>query len=210
MRRLRWLTFTLALPLVYVVVLYQATRPPKPVYTFPQHTVMTVTDKGGPAILHAPPAIYPPQALRAKVEGSVILQVTIAADGTVARAVAISGPEPLRRAAIDNVRQWQFEAKAQETQIDVGFSPRHATHSLAPPEPVRRTAPVYQGSLHGSVRVVAMVDPQGRVESVQPVTGPGKLVPAALESVRQWTFRPMLRDGKPEHGTAVVEVPFGL
>jgi TonB family protein len=210
MRRLRWLTFTLALPLVYVVVLYQATRPPKPVYTFPQHTVMTVTDKGGPAILHAPPAIYPPQALRAKVEGSVILQVTIAADGTVARAVAISGPEPLRRAAIDNVRQWQFEAKAQETQIDVGFSPRHATHSLAPPEPVRRTAPVYQGSLHGSVRVVAMVDPQGRVESVQPVTGPGKLVPAALESVRQWTFRPMLRDGKPEYGTAVVDVPFGL
>src|ERR1035441_63426 len=104
MRRLRWLTFTLALPLVYVVVLYQATRPPKPVYTFPQHTVMTVTDKGGPAILHAPPAIYPPQALRAKVEGSVILQVAIAADGTVARAVAISGPEPLRRAPPANAR----------------------------------------------------------------------------------------------------------
>jgi TonB family protein len=78
------------------------------------------------------------------------------------------------------------------------------------PEPVRRTAPVYQGGLHGSVRVVAMVDPQGRVESVRPVTGSEKLVPAAVESVRQWTFRPMLRDGKPEYGTAVVDVPFGL
>src|ERR1017187_2795666 len=111
-----------------VMVLYLATRPPKPVYTFARHTVVTVTDKGGPAILHAPPAIYPPQALRAKVEGSVILNVTIAADGTVARAVPISGPEPLRRAAIDNVRRWQFEAKAQEAQIDVGFSPRYATH----------------------------------------------------------------------------------
>src|ERR1039457_7546155 len=96
MRRLRWLTFTLARALVYVVVLSRAPRPPKPVYTFPQHTVMTVTDKGGPAILHAPPAIYPPQALRAKVEGSVILQVTIAADGTVARAGRVSRPEPLR------------------------------------------------------------------------------------------------------------------
>jgi TonB family protein len=210
MRRVRWLTVTLALPLVYVVVLYQATRPPKAVYTFAQPTVMTVTDKGGPAVLHAPPAIYPPQALRAKVEGSVILKVTIAADGTVAQAVPVSGPEPLRQAALDNVRQWQFEAKAQETQIDVGFSPRYVTHSLALPEPVRRTAPVYQGSLHGSVRVVAMVDPEGRVESVHAVTGPGKLVPAAVESVRQWTFRPMLRDGRPEHGTAVVDVPFGL
>src|SRR5664280_2780591 len=152
MTRLRWLTITLALPLVDVVVLYQATRPPKPVYTFAQHTVMTVTGKGGPAILHAPPAIYPPKALRAKVEGSVILKVTIAADGTVARAVPISGPEPLRRAAIDNVRRWQFEAKAQETRIDVGFSPRYATHSLALPEPVQRTMPVYQGRMHGSVR----------------------------------------------------------
>src|SRR5450759_1737956 len=210
MSRLRWLTITLALPLAYLAVLYLATRPPKPIYTFAQHTVMTVTGKGGPAILHAPPVVYPPQALRDRVEGSVVLTVTIAADGTVTRAVPISGPKPLRQAAVDNVRQWQFEAKAQETQIDVGFSPRYATHTLALPEPVRRTAPVYKGMLHGSVRVVAMVDPQGRVEFVQPVTGPEKLVPAAVESVRQWTFRPMLRNGKPVHGTAVVDVPFGL
>jgi len=210
MARLRWLTITLALPLVYLAVLYQATRPEKPIYTFARHTVMTVTGTGGPAILHAPPVVYPPQALRDRVEGSVVLTVTIAADGTVTRAVPVSGPEPLRQAAADNVRQWQFEAKAQETQIDVGFSPRSATHSLALPEPVRRTMPVNQGRMHGSVRVVAMVDPQGCVEFVHPVTGPEKLVPAALESVRQWTFRPMLRDGKPEHGTAVVDVPFGL
>ncbi len=64
--------------------------------------------------------------------------------------------------------------------------------------------------MHGSVRVVAMVDPQGRVEFVRPVMGPENLVPAAVESVRQWTFRPMLRNGKPEHGTAVIDVPFAM
>ena len=210
MARLRWLMITLALPLAYVVVLYLATRPPKATYTFAQHTVMTVTDKGGPAILHAPDAVYPEPALRDRVEGSVILKVAIAADGTVARAVPINGPEPLRQAAVDNVRHWQFEAKAQETQIDVGFSLRSVTRSLMAPEPVRRTAPVYQGKLHGRVRVVATVDPEGRVEHVQPVTGPETLVAAAVESVRHWTFRPMLRNGKPVHGTVVVEVPFGL
>jgi TonB family protein len=210
MTRLRWLTITLAPPLAYLAVLYQATRPPKALYRFANPTVMTVTDRGGPAVLHGPDVVYPAQALRDRVEGSVTLKVSIAADGTVARAVPISGPEPLRRAAADNVRQWQFEAKARETQIDVGFSLHSVTHSLASPEPVRRTAPVYQGRLHGSVRVVAMVDPAGRVEFVQPVTGPEKLVPAAVESVRQWTFRPMLRNGKAEHGTAVVDVPFGL
>jgi TonB family protein len=210
MARLRWLMGTFALPLAYIAVLYVATRPPQATYVFATPTAMTVTDRGGPPVMHAPPVIYPPQTLRARVEGRVVLKISIAGDGTVRQAVAISGPEPLRNAAVDNVRQWQFEAKAQEAQIDVGFSPRDATHSFTLPQPVRRTVPVYRGSLHGRVRVVAMVDPEGRVEFVQPVTGPELLVPAAVESVRHWTFRPMLRNGKPEHGTAVVDVPFGL
>jgi protein TonB len=86
---------------------------------------------------------------------------------------------------------------------------RGATYSIALPEPVRRVAPIYRGRERGSVRVVVMVDTEGRVEFVQPVTGPEMLVPAAVESVRRWRFRPMLRNGKPEHGTAVVDVPFG-
>jgi outer membrane biosynthesis protein TonB len=108
------------------------------------------------------------------------------------------------------VRQWQFEAKAQETQVDVAFSLRGVTRSLALPEPVKRTVPSYRGRERGSVRVVVLVDPEGRVQFVQPVTGPETLVPAATESVRHWTFRPMLRNGEPVHGTAVVDVPFGL
>ena len=44
MARLRWLAITLVPPLLYLAVLYWATRPPKPEYKFAQHTVMTVTD----------------------------------------------------------------------------------------------------------------------------------------------------------------------
>ena len=44
MARLRWLTITFALPLVYLAVLYLATRPPKPEYKFAEHTVMTVSE----------------------------------------------------------------------------------------------------------------------------------------------------------------------
>jgi outer membrane biosynthesis protein TonB len=60
------------------------------------------------------------------------------------------------------------------------------------------------------VRLVVVVNAEGRVEFVQPVTGPEPLVPVAAESVRHWKFRPMLRNGQPVHGTAVVDVPFGL
>lgn len=210
MAKLRWLAITLAPPLLYLAALYVATRPPKPVYTFAGPTVMTVSDLGGPPILHAPEVIYPPQALRDGVEGSVTLKVAIAADGTVERAVPIDGPEPLRRAAADNVRCWQFAAKAQQTTIEVAFSLRYITRSLSPPEPLSRTLPAYKGGLRASVRVVAMVDPQGRVEFVHPITGPENLMPAAAAAVRQWTFRPALRNGKPRHATAVVEVPFGF
>src|SRR5450755_960696 len=116
MSRVRWLATTFGLPLAYLAMLYYATRPRKAEYGFANPTAMTVSDRGGPAILHAPNAIYPAQALRNRVEGSVTLKVTIGADGAVTQAAAVSGPEPLRQAAVDNVRQWQFEAKAQETQ----------------------------------------------------------------------------------------------
>jgi TonB family protein len=209
MARLRWLLLTLGPPLIYLVPVYLATRPAEVPHKFANPTVMTVSEDGGPAMLHAPPAVYPLQALLQRVEGRVTLEVGIAADGTVVRARAIAGPAVLREAAIGNVWQWQFEAKAQETRVDVVFSLSHATRSFTLPEPFRRVVPRYRGTLRGTVRVVATVDIEGRVEFVQPVTGPEKLVAPAVEAVRRWWFRPMLRDGKPERGTVVVDVPFG-
>lgn len=47
MTRLRWLAMTFAPPLLYLALIYQAMRPPKPVYTFANPTVVTVTDSGG-------------------------------------------------------------------------------------------------------------------------------------------------------------------
>jgi TonB family protein len=109
------------LPLVYAVAVYVATLPPKPIYTLANKTVMTVTAESGPAILQRHEPEYPWQALRDGVEGSVVLRVAIARDGSVRSAIPVRGPEPLRQAAIDSVRRWQFEPKAAETEIEVPF-----------------------------------------------------------------------------------------
>ena len=109
------------LPLAYAVSVYVATRPPKPIYILANKTVMTVTAESGPAILRRSDPEYPPQALRDGVEGSVLLKVAIAHDGTVTDAVPVRGPEPLRHAAVESVLRWQFEAKAAETEIEVPF-----------------------------------------------------------------------------------------
>src|SRR5947209_12706605 len=138
MGRARWIAVSVVLPLLYAVAVFVATRHPKPVYAFADPTVMTVTDQPGPAIFHAAEPIYPAQALRNQIEGSVKVQVAIGADGTVASATPVSGPEPLRAAASAAVRQYQFEAKFARAEIEIPFSRQNATRSYSPPEVVER------------------------------------------------------------------------
>jgi protein TonB len=54
-------------------------------------------------------AVYPPEALSNRQEGTVVLRVTVDVDGSVRDLeVAQSGGEALDRAAIDALRQWRF------------------------------------------------------------------------------------------------------
>ena len=53
--------------------------------------------------------VYPPDAREAGVQGVVILEVLIAPDGTVADAKELRSVPLLDQAALDAVRQWQFE-----------------------------------------------------------------------------------------------------
>ncbi|MEZ5399526.1 MAG: M56 family metallopeptidase [Bryobacteraceae bacterium] len=65
------------------------------------------------------PVTYPMAARRAHVEGDVTLEATLNEDGTVADARVISGPEPLRRAALESVLEWHFvnESKTRRTVV---------------------------------------------------------------------------------------------
>ena len=88
--------------------------------------------------------MYPPQALHARVEGKVVVKVSIGGDGTVKQAEAISGPEGCARQPWTTCGNGSSKPREQEAQIDVAFSLAGVTRSLALPEPVRRTAPVYR------------------------------------------------------------------
>lgn len=52
--------------------------------------------------------IYPPVALSAKIEGTVILEATISRSGNVVDAVVLRSQPLLDQAALDAVRQWKF------------------------------------------------------------------------------------------------------
>lgn len=54
-------------------------------------------------------AVYPPQAVQARVYGTVLVEVSIDENGSVASAKALSGHPLLREAAVDAARGWSFK-----------------------------------------------------------------------------------------------------
>ena len=52
--------------------------------------------------------IYPPEAQTAGIQGVIILETTVAADGRVSDAKVLRSIPLLDEAALDAVRQWEF------------------------------------------------------------------------------------------------------
>jgi protein TonB len=67
-------------------------------------------------LAEAIPPSYPPLAQHMNVQGSVVLQALIAADGTVQNLHKLSGPEILAAAAQQAVRNWRFKPVYQNGQ----------------------------------------------------------------------------------------------
>jgi len=62
-----------------------------------------------PRVIKMVPPVYPVLASRARVSGTVVLEATLTAQGTVSEIRVISGHPLLIQAAIDCVKQWQYE-----------------------------------------------------------------------------------------------------
>jgi protein TonB len=60
-------------------------------------------------LIHDVPPQYPPEAGRARIEGTVVLMALIDKDGTVKDVRVESGLPLLAQAAIDAVKQWRYK-----------------------------------------------------------------------------------------------------
>ena len=68
--------------------------------------------------------------------------------------------------------------------------------------PIQQTEPDYPAAarsqaLQGMVSMLVTIDPDGHVVKAEPLTGREILRPAAVDAVKQWTYRPVLRNGHP-------------
>ena len=83
------------------------------------------------------------------------------------------------------------------------------------PALIYRVEPVYPGvavsaNIEGTVILEAIVDEEGRVESVKVLRSLSVLDKPALDAVKQWRYSPVLLNGKPEKFILTVAITFTL
>jgi TonB family protein len=101
---------------------------------------------GRPDLHFARPAqiYYPPLARQTRVAGLVVIQVSVTADGEVAKVEVLKGNPLLSAAAVQMVKQWMFTAQPGEPrsfELKCEFALAENTYSLRPfvltvPEPL--------------------------------------------------------------------------
>lgn len=94
----------------------------------------------------------------------------------------------------------------QRVRISQGVTSGMLIRKVEPSYPVlARTA-----RISGDVVLKAIIDKQGVIQDLQLVSGHPMLVPAAIEAVQQWRYRPYLLNGQPVEVETTITVIFTL
>ncbi|PYS43279.1 MAG: hypothetical protein DMG14_01380, partial [Acidobacteria bacterium] len=86
-------------------------------------------------VVNIQPLSYPKEAIDKKIEGTVVVELTFNASGNIVDARVLSGPEELRRAALESALRGSYSINVARTlQVLVGFRLANA-RALVPPRP---------------------------------------------------------------------------
>jgi TonB family protein len=96
---------------------------------------------------------------------------------------------------------------AQEViTVDETTLSQHVDYHVAPVYPPIAKAARIQGTIVFQIQV----DTTGKIESIKFVSGPLMLQQAAIDCLKQWTYHPFEKDGKPVEATGPVSIEFSL
>jgi len=78
-----------------------------------------------------------------------------------------------------------------------------------------KVPPVYPAEakskhIQGTVILRAIIARDGTIQSLQPISGNELLVAAAMDAVKQWTYRPYLLNGEPTEVDTTITVNFSF
>ena len=112
------------------------------------------------------------------------------------------------------------QSHANSTQTGAGTVDENKKATKVPPpfsfgKLIHKVPPVYPPAarmehIQGTVRLRVVINEEGKVTDPEPVSSPKELIPAALDAVRQWRYKPSLLDGKPVAYHTEITVDFKL
>jgi TonB family protein len=70
-------------------------------------------------VVRAVPALYPPIAALARESGTVVVEVKIRSDGTVADATTVGGHKLFNAMAEQSAYKWEFNSVSEQTQLRI-------------------------------------------------------------------------------------------
>jgi protein TonB len=94
----------------------------------------------------------------------------------------------------------------QRVRISQGVTKGMLVHQVQPAYPGIAKA----ARIQGNVVLQAIISKDGSIQDLQLVSGHPMLVPAAIEAVRQWRYRPYLLNGQPVEVETTITVIFSL
>ena len=80
---------------------------------------------------------------------------------------------------------------------------------------IRKISPTYPPDarargIQGTVRMTALIGPDGKILFLRPESGPTELIPGSMEAVRQWRYKPTLLNGRPCYILTLIDVNYVL
>jgi periplasmic protein TonB len=80
---------------------------------------------------------------------------------------------------------------------------------------IKKVAPAYprdakSANVQGEVRFRAVIDKHGKIADLDTISGPGALIDAARDAVKQWVYKPTLLNGQPIEVITEIDVNFTL
>jgi protein TonB len=89
------------------------------------------------------------------------------------------------------------------------------TSSMLEGNLIRRVEPVYPhlaitARIQGSVMLAAVISKAGTIENLQALSGPPMLIPAAIDAVSKWRYRPYILNSQPIEVETRITVNFVL
>lgn len=148
-------------------------------------------DLNGATLLHRAPVAYPEGARTRGVQGAVLVQMKIDGSGNVSDAQVLTGPEELRKVALQSVLSWHFasDSAGSTRQATLAFQlpaaeVRSGTPAQAPAPAVAVTGRIPDRTIE-SIRITGLSD-QARADLTSRLPVPGETLSAeGLQKLRE-------------------------